>query len=296
MKKHTILALFFTLSLILTSVPINVYADEADGEIEEEIEDDALSEDDESSDDMTEDDDTNDTFMLNSEEDEGTDEDNPYTEDNITSINIDAKGVLYENWDNLHTDVELDDDIEEHRYFPLKYLDMTVIYNNGDKKKICSWLDRDASEDGDYIGDAVVYSYSSMDDDGTIQCDCRWNGTNGDDIAGELILETGQTKNNPWSVGAHTVTARMGNAYTTYQIEVVESPVISIVPKQEVVNVVKTTDEYWKNDFETDVVIKLKDGTIIDTEKDTQSGSVAQLTGDEIVSSKFVDSWNGVDV
>ena len=99
MKKHTILALFFTLSLILTSVPINVYADEADGEIEEEIEDDALSEDDESSDDMTEDDDTNDTFMLNSEEDEGTDEDNPYTEDNITSINIDAKGVLYENWD-----------------------------------------------------------------------------------------------------------------------------------------------------------------------------------------------------
>ena len=55
MKKHTILALFFTLSLILTSVPINVYADEADGEIEEEIDgNDTLSEDDESSDDTSE--------------------------------------------------------------------------------------------------------------------------------------------------------------------------------------------------------------------------------------------------
>ena len=111
MKRHTILALFFALSLILTSIPMNVYANKADVEIEEEIDgNDTLSEDDESSDDTSEGNEPNDNtegeeeITINSGK---CGDDLTWTLDEDGTLTISGTGDMYDGQYDAHYNMSI---------------------------------------------------------------------------------------------------------------------------------------------------------------------------------------------
>ena len=238
------------------------------------------------------------------ETDDNESSDNKF-DDNVSAIQINSFGVLYENYDGVplseYTNNQADKEV--FIYNPVKYMDLTVTYKDGREEVFHNYRDSEGDDIDYFLGDGTG---SFVED----TFELRGAEFEEDiDIDLKLILTTGQKKDSEWGKGRHIVKASLGSATTEFIVEVVECPVQSITPKENVVNVIRAKRDSdgkiikWfletvgcANPFETHVIIRLKKGTVLDTEELESSGSVGEVEGDVVRSIKCIKDWHGYDL